>query len=494
MSRRGLLYRRLLERRLLGDGDGAVSLIPGAFATLGVSSFAVTLLMQERSLFDLTLLLSAACFVWAALKSFLDARDAVESALDRAVLEPLPIPPREIAEARALVEAVFLLVGTANLALPAVVMTAAVYDPRSALAVASAALVATLAGMALGQGLRAGLIGALGLGRLEEWEGPLRLMVSIGLFAVLFSAPDPGVPLASHPWLAYLPPFSSAVLLRGEFLGAVLTAAGALLLLRVSARGAQVEDGAAARAKSDGSLLLARLSRSIVSARERKGFDFALANISRDRSFRSRVYPLFAFPFAVVVLVASNPDQPRLVMLALFGVPVYLGLAQTFQEFSESERGPQLLRSLPMLDVAGFRLGAEKAFLVGLLAPIFLALLVALLLATLLAAPASTGTLLIHAVHALLYSILWTAYAFENHEGLPFSQTDRGVYPADLGGGAFLGLFASAGMAVVSAWAVQTWLGSIATAGVLAIAIPPLFAWKRRRRERLEPSHAGAVR
>lgn len=447
--------------------------------------------MQERSLFDVTLLLSAACFAWAALKAFLDARDAVESALDRAVLDPLPVPPNEIAQARAMVEGVLLVIGTANLALPATVMTAAVYGGVKAGGVLAAALIATLAGMAVGQALRAGLIGAFGLGRLDEWEGPLRLLVSIGLFAVLFSAPDPSVPLANHPWLAYLPPFSCGVLQTGEFYGALGTAIVSAFLLWITARGARVEDGAASKGRSDGTLLLSRLSRRWVSDRERKGFDFALANISRDRSFRSRVYPLFAFPFAVVVLVASNPDEPRLVMLALFGVPVYLGLAQTFQEFSESERGPDLLRSLPMPDPTGFRLGAEKAFLVGLLSPIFLALLVALTLATLLAAPETTGTLLIHAVHALLFSILLTAFTFENHEGMPFSQTDRGVYPADLGGGAFGGLFVSALMAVISAWSADGWVTSLATAAVLLLAIPRVFAWKRSRRENMDAAALG---
>ncbi|MBI4880838.1 MAG: hypothetical protein HY812_14455 [Planctomycetes bacterium] len=199
---------------------------------------------------------------------------------------------------------------------------------------------------------------------------------------------------------------------------------------------------------------------------EGAAFDFALANQARDRAFRARVYPLFAFPFAVVLLVAARPDEPYLALMALYGAAVYSTLAQTFQGYSESHGGPLLLATLPLRGESAFRIGAEKAFLVGLAAPIYLFLGVALFSVSL----SGRGLpLLLGARHALvagLFALLLCAFFFERRRVKAFAEADRGVFREDLGGGPFLAVLLAAG---------------------LALLLRLTYAWKRRRADPRQP-------
>lgn len=486
MSRFGLLFARLLYRRLLGDGEGAVSIIPPASLTLGLSTLLFTLVAQERSVAELTLLLCLTCFGWSALRTFLTAHEPGGDR-DRAVLEPLPIPPALLIGVKLAVSGVQLAVGTMNLALPPLMITAWTRGLPAGLSLLCAALAAASFGLAVGQLLRRALEGVIGVQRLSEWEGPLRLMVAIVLFAILFAAPDPTAPLRAHPALGWLPPLSFAVFAatpRGAPLiiaGAGIVLVGVLLAIATRIRPAQHSGSRGVRAAAAGSAWSRFIARRFVRSAELASYEFALANLARDRSFRARVYPLFAFPFAVIVLVAGHPEQPHLVLMALYGVPVYLVLAQTFQQFTESERGALLLEAQPVLDLAAFRLGAEKAFLVALLTPIYATLMVALLLLAVFVPESRNVANAGHAALAVLFSILLAAVTFERQPGLAFSQPDRGIYPADLGGGVFGGLALAVLASVLSVQTAGRPLALAITALGLTIAIRMVFAHKRRR-------------
>ncbi len=455
MNATSLVFRRLLERRLVGDDAGFSSSIPGATTTLGISLVVFGVAMQERPLDDVLLLLVSVTLVWSFVRALFDENGAADP-LDRAVLEPLPVRPAAIAFARVLAIGVSLLVATANLAVPPIAMAAARHGPLAALSMFGAALAASFVGMSAAELARSTLERSFGRARLAEWEGPFRLVIGVLLFAVMFIAPSPAQLLSERPWLARLPPFSLASLGGdGAALPAALAVIGlAALALWVSIRlSVSGTDGASHRTRRAPAAEPARWRHALVRPTERAGFAFGWAQIGRDRAFRSRVHPLFAFPFAVIVLVAMRPAEPMLALMALYGAGVYAVVAESFVTFSESEGGPRLLESLPVADVAGFRVGVEKAFVVRVVLPVFLTLWFGLVvLAAFSRGPgvvASTEFALLAFSSATLLCLI----GFDRLPALPFSAKDRGVYPGDAASVAFSALLAMTLLALAAAWA-----------------------------------------
>lgn len=501
-----LIFTRLLERRLLGDGEAVASSTGGALATLTLSLMVFALVAAERPSADVALFLVFATFVWTAVRAFLESREVGFAAVDRAILEPLPLRRGVLPAARALTVFAVLAISTLNLALPPVALVLYLDGPLAAGLLLAAAFLAALAGLAAAAALRALGERTIGLRRLEEWEGPIRLGVGIALFSLLFAAPNPSALIEQYPALGRLPPLSFAALPHpGAPLpsraAALLGALGALLLLGLALAAAARGDGRLVeRGSATGAALPRRLfARWFVRAGERAAFDFALVNMARDRAFRARVYPLFAFPFAVVALVAVKPQEPFLALMALYGTAVYLVLAQTFQAFSESAGGPELLRGLPLRDVAAFRIGGEKAFLLGLVLPVHLALGLALALLACFGRGLPLQDSLGHALTAFLFVVLQCAVGFERVARPAFSEQDRGVYPGDLGGAAFTALLLSALMAVIALKTVRAPLPFAVQALALATMIRFAYAWKRRRwtadpRSRREPTAAPSAR
>ncbi len=488
MNRFRVLCRRLLERRLFGDDERSASLIPGSFMTLSVSLLVFTLIAQERDLTEVTLWLSIACLAWSGLKAFFESQEYALGALDHAILTPLPIPPSWIAAARAVATFAVLALGTFNLGLPVAILVAVKYGPIEGALALLAGFVASFVGLAAAQLVRALLERGVGVSRLLEAEGPLRLAVSIGLFAVLFLAPDPAGLVERIPWLAFAPPFSLARLpVLGSDVGrtglavmGLLVVACTVLLLSFKVQGrVSHQPGRVRRPRPIGPLRRA-MERWVVDDEERASFEFTLVNLARDRTFRARVFPLFAFPFAVILLIVQRPGEPFLSLMALYGAAVYLTLSQTFLGFSESEGGPDLLRCLPIRNARAFRIGSEKAFHVGLVVPIFLALALALAVVALFDRGFPLPLGLSHAVIAALFSVLLCGMTFEREAGLAFSEPDRGVYPADLGGGPMVALLLGAAAALLAAKYVPSPLGFVGSAVALALLIRLLYTWKRR--------------
>ncbi len=444
MSALALVFRRLVERRLFGDDVALASAIPGAATTLGISLVVFGIAMQERPVEDVLLLLVIATAIWSFLGVLLD-QNATADRLDRAVLEPLPISASTLAAARSLAHGVSLFIATMNLALPPVVFASIEHSPSIGARAFLAALLAAFVGMSIGELLRAALERTLGRARLAEQEGPLRLAIGVALFAAMFLAPSPGEALAAHPWLARLPPFSVAGLVGANAAAALPWAGAALAAAALASFGATRlaragGDGASSRARTRPRAEPSGWRRRLVRADEFAGFAFGWAQIGRDRAFRSRVHPLFAFPFAVIVLVALKPAEPMLALMALYGSGVYAVVAQSFMMFSESDAGPRLLASLPITDVAGFRIGAEKAFVLRVVLPVFALLWLGLLaLAAFSRGPgivASTE----FAILAFSAATLLCLRGFDRLPALPFSAPDRGAYPGDAASVAFTAL------------------------------------------------------
>ncbi|MFH0943583.1 MAG: hypothetical protein V2A76_00135 [Planctomycetota bacterium] len=485
MNRFGLLSRRLLERRLLGDGEGMASIIPGTLAPLSLSLLLFAIVVPERPLFDAALLLSVASFVWSACRTFLESHDLDAAALDRAILNPLPIPQATLAAARTLVVGVVLAFSTFNIALPAFVLVTFRYGLSFGLTVLAAAYLSTLAGLAMAQFCRVLLERTFGFGRVSDWEGPIRLVVGVGLFTLLFLAPDPTALLERIPLLLSVPPICFAALVDPAPLslaGCLVTVLASLAMTLLAFRLADQDDeaqGGREQARS-GTLVSRLVRRCCVLPVERAGFDFAMSNQQRDRTFRTRVYPLFAFPFAIIVLVARRPEEPTLVLLALYGAAVYLVLAEVFQAFSESVGGPELFRTLPIRRLAALRTGAEKAFLAGLVIPVYLVLALALVGLSLLGRGFGLLESLAHILLATEFALLLCALSYRWVRHPAFSVTDRGVYPGDLHTGAFMAILLGGAAAILAGLVVGNPILLASTALLLALLLKGVYMMKRR--------------
>ncbi|MFG0315867.1 MAG: hypothetical protein ACF8XB_01240 [Planctomycetota bacterium JB042] len=481
MSRFTVLCGRLLERRLLGDGEAHASVIPSSFLTMSMSLLVFALLVPERTEEEVALYVTMACLVWAGVKGFLEADDLEAAALDRAVLEPLPIPRPTIAAARGVVVAAGLLLSTANLALPPAVLVGVARGPAAGALLLVAAGSASLAGLAFALASRVAMQRALGGRGTARLEGPIRLMVAVGLFAVVFVAPDFSALLERWPGLRFAPPFSLASLGSADAAVPALATLGLsvvalLAAFRIGSPASDPVDRGPARAAGG----IGRLGRWFVREDERCGYEFAAAHIARDRTFRSRSYPLFAFPFAVTILLVERPDEPTLALLALYGAAVYLSVAQLLFPYTESPGGAALFRSLPFRDPGPFRCGSEKAFLVGVGLPVYLALTVALLLLSAFGYGFPLAAAAAHAVLGGFAAALVAAILFQRIPDPAFSLPDEGAYAKDLNGPMVAILLA--GLLGVGAYrAAQSFVGFLAAAVGLAAALTLAFAHKRRR-------------
>lgn len=451
MSALGLVTRRFLERRLLGDGDDAASPVPAAATTLTVSTLIFLLLAQERSPFETYVLMSAACLVWSAVRTFFEARELDATAADRGVLEPLPIAAWTFAAARGLVLGAELLVGTLNVALPAIMITAVVVGPLAAGRAFLAATAASLTGLAVATFLRAVLLRFLGVRKLEEWEGPIRLVVAVGLFALLFAAPDLDAAARASGVMHVLPPLSFARFCAdGGAWSASAAAVVAMIALIVAALAlARARRTTDERRGGGGDGPLARFVRLGVADGERAGYEFTRANLARDRTFRARVFPLFAFPFAAIVLLAKDGAGFAPLLISVYGASMYLVVAQTFVLFSESQRGPRLVEALPILDADAFRTGAQKAFHAHVTVPVHLTVLVGLAALAAFGRGPGFAAGLQHVVLGTGFAVLFGSFFFERLEGLAFSASDDGKFPASLQNRAFAALMLSAVAALI---------------------------------------------
>ncbi|MCC7171019.1 MAG: hypothetical protein IT459_11260 [Planctomycetes bacterium] len=451
MSALALVTRRFLERRLLGDGDDAASPVPAAATTLTVSTLVFLLLAQDRSPFETFVLMNAACLAWSAVRTFFEARELDATAADRGVLEPLPIAAWTFAAARALVLGAELLVGTLNVALPPIMITAVVVGPAAAARAFVAALCASLTGLALATFLRAVLLRFLGARKLEEWEGPIRLVVAVALFAALFAAPDLDAAARASGFMPHLPPLAFARFCAdgGDWIATALAATAMVALLGAAFSLARARRTNDERRGTGGDGPVASLARRFLAADERAGYEFTRANLARDRTFRARVFPLFAFPFAAIVLLAKEGAGLAPLLISVYGASMYLVVAQTFVLFSESQRGPRLVEALPILDAAAFRAGAEKAFHAHVVIPVHLTVLLGLAALAVFERGPGLSASAQHVLLGALFAILFGGFFFERLEGLAFCTSDDGKFPASLQNRAFAALLLSTVAALV---------------------------------------------
>ena len=107
-------------------------------------------------------------------------------------------------------------------------------------------------------------------------------------------------------------------------------------------------------------------------------FDFTLSMIVRDREFRLRAYPLFAFPIAMLALglfAEKSADRGLYLNLVLFSLSAYLPVILSFLSNSPYSRASWLFYSAPIASRHLLQRGVARAVLSQLLVPVYLALL-----------------------------------------------------------------------------------------------------------------------
>jgi hypothetical protein len=469
----GIVFRRLLERRLLGvEEGGGASLVPGAATTLGVATLLAAVTVPELSSFAAAVLVVTLCSCWSMLRGFLEARDLTMRAVDDAFFEPLPVPRRTLAAARGAVLLVALLVDVLNVALPFAVMLGVVDGAGAGLLALLGAFLAALFGLAVALLLRALLAASLGGDRLAVLEGPLRLVAGVLLFVAAVFARDLDLEALAQRPFSLLPPIVFATPLRtvvdrAEWLALPVAAAVALLLAALSFALEGRHGSRPRRSRATPSRGGTWIARAFASRRERAGFQFAWALIARDRTFRARAFPLFSFPFAAALIAALAEDDPAALPMALYGAIVYLVLARTFFAFSESEGGPRLLELFPAASGRAFRRGGELAFALALAVPVYAAMAFAVVALALLRGDFDAAfAALAQCLLALTAAVLILTAARLRSPLVPFAIPDHGLYSTDVSGSAFAALLAATVFALF-----LTPLATRPAAAALALAV-----------------------
>ncbi len=489
-----VLLKRLFERRFLRDGGSDASLLPGALTTLAISSLVASLVVGELADASVARIVVIAVTSWSLLRTVLENRELEDEDLDDRVLTPLPIRAIHLLAARAVVVAVGVTIDALNVALPAAVWMGARSGLSKGLLLLLISLFAALFGFALASALRRIVVRLVPPRTLAQWEGPAQLGAALLVLVAVIRAPHLDLSALDRAPFRYLPPLSfSAATFDGasgiDIVAAVLSIVLSLLLLAFAVTGRARRFGArtaTSRAASgrttEGGPLVLGFARTLDGPIERAGFHFALAQMKSDRVFRQRSYPLFAFPFAAIVLAGSDAADPTLVPMAFFGATVYLVLAEVFFSFSESVLGPALLRTLPIGDVASLRVGAEKAYIAALVTPVHIALgFGALALDVVRKDGASFVQHFLLAVIAWLTSVVIVLLTFEKQPFLPFSVTDRALYPSDVAGGAYAALLIATIGALVTVAALPHPLVVLVQVVVLVLMIRQALRWKKTR-------------
>jgi ABC-2 type transport system permease protein len=359
---------------------------------------------------------------------------------DHAMLAPLPIASRTLFAARAANALFYVAVIATSWCLPGAILAWRVHGGSlgAALAHVAASLLAALASaviVGVGGGVFARVVSARRLHDAVLWA---QVLFSLMLFLGFLYGPSllPGADgfvsfsrsggaLACPPaWFAALAAGGPSRLAAAAIAAPVLGIAVALGL--ASRYGAFLRSGAGARRAAAGERAsrgpgaITRLVRRFaVREAERPSFDFTTIQMSRERAFRLRVYPLLGFPIALAVMAASMPsahDRTLWTMLLLYAPNLYFPAVLSQLPFTSTPEAAWLWRAAPVPRRSDVLIGAEKAFLLRFVAPLYVVIAVY--------AVWVWGPLvgLGNAAAAALVACIFTALDFRAVADLPFTR------------------------------------------------------------------------
>ena len=388
---------------------------------------------------------------------------------DTLLLHTAPLPAATVALARLGHGSFYVALTTIGMALPPAILcywlpTAG--EPAGLFAVVRylgvAVLLAGLATGALGL-LRALTVRILGDIRGELLMGSLRAALLFGGFvgfAVLLPDLDePAKLTAMAPWLSWLPPTAGARFVAESWAGASGIAAWSLVLLSLFAPSAWIQRDRrrrAARRSAPRLFGLDALVDALTPPGPRRGYArFVAIQLYRSAGFRAKVLPLFALPFAMVVLALSDSDttDPRLLLGITLQLPaIYLPILVAFLAEAEHERSGWIFATTPEPDrLAAARAGSQVALVTHVLLPTH-----ALAAITMLACGIDAATALGNSCFALGASIPIAQFALRRLQCVPFTDERQGV-SVDFGdlmaAGLVLGLVGGGFALVATGWA-----------------------------------------
>jgi hypothetical protein len=416
---------------------------------------------------------------------------------DHPLLSPLPISTRTYFAARAVNALFYVGVVATSWSLPGAILAGFLHGGSVAAGLRHllAALLAGLSSAAfvvLGYGL---LSRAVAARQVHEVILKLQVLFSIAVFLGLLYGPAllPGVegfvPFSRSAWALAVPPAWFGALAAG---GPAPLAAVALLtplvvavvLLRLSiGYAAALRSHASARRPGErevrGAGRLAALFRRVFVRRdERAAFDLTAILMARERPFRLRSYPLLGFPIALVVLaLTTRSPHDRLVwlMLLMYAPNLYFPAVVSLLPHTANPEAAWIWRTSPVEARGAAVLGAQKAFLLRFVLPLYA--LVAVFAVWLWDPVAGLG----NAAAAGLVACLFTAFDFMRLPDLPFTLAPSRTF-SQLDTSRFMGRVLL--LAVISS--AQFFL--VAANPILLAAILPVLAgmlgavhgWQRR--------------
>lgn len=357
---------------------------------------------------------------------------------DHAMLAPLPIAPRTYFAARAVNALFYVAVIASSWSVPGAIL--AVFVHGGSIAAGVLHLVASFAAALLGTALV-----IFGYGVLARLAPPRRLhdltlygqvLFSLALFLGFLYGPallpdSEGFLRFSRTGAAFLcPPAWFAALAAWEpsaltLLGAASPLLALAALARLSMRYAShLRSHASTRRPSERETRrmspIARLFRRVfVRDDEQAAFEFSWLLMARERPFRLRTYPLIGFPLALLVLaLASGSSHDRLLWLFLlmYAPILYFPAIVSLLPYTSNPDAAWIIRSAPIPGRHAVVLGAEKAFLLRFVAPLYA--VVAAFAAWAWNPVEGIG----NSAAAFLVACLFTAFDFTRLEDLPFTR------------------------------------------------------------------------
>ncbi|MBI1854002.1 MAG: hypothetical protein HYR85_26995 [Planctomycetes bacterium] len=416
-----------------------------------------------------------------------------------AMLAHLPIPSRTVFAARAVNALFYVAVMATSWSLPGAILSFRVHGGSlvAPLAHFVASLLAALTSAVIvvaGYGLLARLVSPR---RVHDATLYAQVLFSLLLFlgflygpSVLPSA-DGFVAFSRSPNALACPPAWFAAIAAGgparlvtiailaPIVGALVTvwlAAGYMAWLRSGAGARRTASGE--RANRGAGFVTRLFRRFAVREDERPSFDFAMIQMSRERAFRLRVYPLLGFPIALAVMATSMPsahDRTLWTMLLLYAPNLYFPAVISQLPFTSSPDASWMWRTAPISRRSDVLIGAEKAFLLRFVASLFV--VVAIFAVWVWGPIAGLG----NAAAAALIACIFTVLDFREVADLPFTRGGSRTFSQ-------IEMSHVMGRVVVLAVASAAQFYLVGTAPVTLLVLLPilvatflgLLAWQRR--------------
>jgi len=180
-----------------------------------------------------------------------------------------------------------------------------------------------------------------------------------------------------------------------------------------------------------------------VSDKEKCAFEFTAVNLSRDRGFRLKAYPILGIPVLIITLSLFDRKDPLFYIFMLHLMNLYMILVLSFLPFGDWHKAGWIFQAAPVSGLSIFSLGAEKAFIFRIVLPLFV------LDAAALAIVLSPLQGLLHSLYAISVGLFIVGIRMRQLSSYPFTIEFKGAISNQFMGSLFSALFVTGIMAML---------------------------------------------